>query len=106
MAEEREISSRISSQVLIEGNIAVPAGPPVLIQQWIMEIVSRQPHVLMQKMGWKQKKQCYKELLSGYKSSNGTTMSYSVNLNALIDVCIHGIRKRAEDKPYGTKRGK
>ncbi len=38
----------------------------------------------MQKMGWGQKKQCYKEMLSGYESPNGTTMNVAVDLTAFM----------------------
>jgi hypothetical protein len=49
-----------------------------------MEIIKRQPHAVMQKVGWEQKKQTYKELLSGYESPNGTSMNVAVGLTALI----------------------
>ncbi len=58
----------------------------MLTQKGIMDIISRQPHALMQKMEWEQKKQCYKEMLSGYESPNGTSMNVAVDLTALMFV--------------------
>jgi hypothetical protein len=49
-----------------------------------MKIIKRQPHAVMQKVGWEQKKQTYKELLSGYESPNGTSMNVAVGLTALM----------------------
>jgi hypothetical protein len=40
----------------------------------------------MQKMEWEQKKQCYKEMLSGYESPNGTSINVGVDLTALMFV--------------------
>jgi hypothetical protein len=65
-------------------NVVNPVSQPVLTQQAIMEIISRQPHAIMQKMGWEQKKQTFKELLSGYENPNGTTMDVAVGLTALM----------------------
>jgi hypothetical protein len=42
----------------------------------------------MQVQGWEQKKKCYKELLTGYESPNGTTMSIEADLAALMFVSV------------------
>jgi hypothetical protein len=65
-------------------NVVNPRDKPVLTQQAIMEIIKRQPQAVMQKVGWEQKKQTYKELLSGYESPNGTSMNVAVGLTALM----------------------
>ncbi len=49
-----------------------------------MDIIAKQPQALMQKMEWEQKKRCYKEMLSGYESPNGTSMNVGVELAALM----------------------
>ncbi len=60
---------------------------PVLTQKGIiMDIIFKQPHALMQKIEWEQKKQCYKEMLSGYESPNGTSVNVAVDLTALMFV--------------------
>jgi hypothetical protein len=59
-----EISTHVSAQVLTEIKPTTSVATPVLTQQGIMDILSRQPHPLMQKMEWEQKKQCYKERLA------------------------------------------
>jgi hypothetical protein len=65
-------------------NVTNARDKPVLTQQAIMEIIKRQPEAVMQKVGWEQKKQTYKELLSGYESPNGTSMNVAVGLTALM----------------------
>ncbi len=82
--------------MLTDEKIAVPMGQPVLTQQGIIEIIFRQLHALMQKMGWEQKKQCYKEMLSGYESPNGTTMNVAVDLTALM--FVSAVSKSAQRK--------
>ncbi len=42
----------------------------------------------MQVQGWEQKKKCYKELLTGYESPNGTTMTVEADLAALMFVSV------------------
>jgi hypothetical protein len=56
LAEQPAISGQVISRELREENVAIPMSQPVLTQQAIMEIISRQPHAIMQKMGWEQKK--------------------------------------------------
>jgi hypothetical protein len=56
----------------------------VLTQQAIMEIIKSQPHAVMQKVGWEERKQTYKELLSSYESPNGISMNVAVGLTALM----------------------
>jgi hypothetical protein len=65
-------------------NVMNARDKPVLTQQAIMEIIKRQPQAVMQKVGWEQKKQTHKELLSGYESPNGTSMNVAVGLTALM----------------------
>jgi hypothetical protein len=65
-------------------NVVNARDKPVLTQQAILEIIKRQPQAVMQKVGWEQKKQTYKELLSGYESPNGTSMNVAVGLTALM----------------------
>ncbi len=65
---------------------AAPVVKLVLTQKGLMEIIAKQPQALMQKMGWEQKKQCYKEMLSGYESPNGTSINVGVDLTALMFV--------------------
>jgi hypothetical protein len=71
---DREAEAQESAIQLAEMNDNTPVAKPVLTQKGIMDIISKQPHALMQKMEWEQKKQCYKEMLSGYESPNGTSM--------------------------------
>ncbi len=65
-------------------NVVNARDKPVLTQQAIMEIIKRQPQAVMQKVGWEQKKQTYRDLLSGYESPNGTSMNVAVGLTALM----------------------
>jgi hypothetical protein len=74
--EDREVKAQASAQVV----------KPVLTQQGFMDIIAKQPQALMQKMEWEQKKQCYKEMLSGYESPNGTSINVGVDLTALMFV--------------------
>ncbi len=74
--ENREVEAPASAQVV----------KPVLTQKGLMDIIAKQPQALMQKMEWEQKKQCYKEMLSGYESPNGTSINVGVDLTALMFV--------------------
>jgi hypothetical protein len=74
--EDREVEAPTGAQVV----------KPVLTQKWLMDIIAKQPQALMQKMEWEQKKQCYKEMLSGYESPNGTSINVGVDLTALMFV--------------------
>ncbi len=74
--EGREAEAQASTQVV----------KPVLTQKGLMDIIAKQPQALMQKMEWEQKKQCYKEMLSGYESPNGTSINVGVDLTALMFV--------------------
>jgi hypothetical protein len=58
----------------------------VLTQKGLMDIIAKQPQALMQKMEWEQKKECYKGMLSGYGSPNGTAINVGVDLTALMFV--------------------
>ncbi len=81
-----EGDAQADTRQLAEINANTPVTKPVLTPKGIMDIVSKQPHALMQKMEWEQKKQCYKEMLSGYESPNGTSMNVAVDLTALMFV--------------------
>ncbi len=74
--EDREAEAQASAQVV----------KPVLTQKGLMDIIAKQPQALMQKMEWEQKKQCYKEMLSGYESPNGTSINVGVDLTGLMFV--------------------
>jgi hypothetical protein len=74
--EDREVEAPTGAQV----------AKPVLTQKGLMDIIAKQPQALMQKMEWEQKKQCYKEMLSGYESPNGTSINVGVDLTALMFV--------------------
>jgi hypothetical protein len=82
--EQPPASEQATSPEIRHENVVDPIGKPVLTQQAIMEIIKRQPHAVMQKVGWEQKKQTCKELLSGYESPNGTSMNVAVGLTALM----------------------
>jgi hypothetical protein len=69
--ECREVDAQATDALqLAEISANSPVVKPVLTQKGIMDIIASQPHALMQKMEWEQKKQCYKEMLSGYESPN------------------------------------
>jgi hypothetical protein len=53
-----------------------------------MEIISQQSSNVMQVQGWDQKKKRYKELLTGYESPNGTTMTVEADLATLMFVSV------------------
>ncbi len=57
-------SKQVSTREIRHENVVNPVSQPVSTQQAIIEIIKRQPHAVMQKVGWEQKKQTYKELLS------------------------------------------
>jgi hypothetical protein len=80
--DEKQDGTRLFSEVSLNN----PVVKPVLTQKGLMDIIAKQPQALMQKMEWEQKKQCYKEMLSGYESPNGTSMSVGVELMALMFV--------------------
>jgi hypothetical protein len=85
--ECHEVDAHAGALQLTEINANSPVMVKlVLTQKGIMDIISSQPHALMQKMEWEQKKQCYKEILSGYESPNGTSMNVAVDLTALMFV--------------------
>ncbi len=73
-----------NTHLLTEMRINNPEVKPVLTQKGLMDIIASQPQALMQKMEWEQKKHCYKEMLSGYGSPNGTSMNVGVELTALM----------------------
>jgi hypothetical protein len=82
----REDETQDDTRQLGEIILNNPVVKPVLTQKGLMDIISSKPHALMQKMEWEQKKQCYKEMLSGYESPNGTSMNVAVDLTALMFV--------------------
>jgi hypothetical protein len=82
----QEDETQDDTRQLAEMNLNNPVVKPVLTQKGLMKIIAKQPQALMQKMEWEQKKQCYKEMLSGYESPNGTSMSVGVELTALMFV--------------------
>jgi hypothetical protein len=84
--KDREVEAQEGALQLAEINANTPVAKPVLTQKGIMDIISKQPHALMQKMEWEQKKQCCKEMLSGYESPNGTSINVAVDLTALMFV--------------------
>ena len=84
--ENQEINAHAGPQEPTGIKADTSVAKPVLTQRGIMDNISRQPQALMQKMEWEQKRQCYKELLSGYESPNGTTMSVAVDLTVLMFV--------------------
>ncbi len=84
LAGQPPASEQVIPPEIRHENVVNPVSQPVLTQQAIMKIIKRQPHAVMQKVGWEQKKQTYKELLSGYESPNGTTMNVAVGLTALM----------------------
>jgi hypothetical protein len=52
MAERPATSEQVIPPEMRRENVVNPVGQPVLTQQALMEIISRQPHAIMQKMGW------------------------------------------------------
>jgi hypothetical protein len=69
---EEIIHENIMNEEIRHENVMNAKDKPVLTQQAIMEIIKRQTQAVMQKVGWEQKKQTYRDLLSGYESPNGT----------------------------------
>jgi hypothetical protein len=83
-SEQLAASEQATTPEIRHENVVNARDKPVLTQQAIMEIIKRQPQAVMQKVGWEQKKQTYRDLLSGYESPNGTSMNVAVGLTALM----------------------
>ena len=79
------VAQVVNSAAQVVDSVALQ-DKPVLTQKLLMDIIAKQPQALMQKMEWEQKKQCYKEMLSGYESPNGTSINVGVDLTALMFV--------------------
>ena len=57
---------------------------PVLTQQGVIDLVSKDAMTFAPDTGWRQRKQGYCNMLKGYESPNGNTVSVAVDLAALI----------------------
>ena len=60
------------------------AVQPVLTQQGVIDLVSNDAMTFAPGSGWKQRKQGYCDMLKGYESPNGNTVSVAVDLAALV----------------------
>ena len=57
---------------------------PVLTQQGVIDLVSNDAMTFAPGSGWKRRKQGYCDMLKGYESPNGNTVSVAVDLAALV----------------------
>ena len=60
------------------------ASQPVLTQQGVIDLVSKDAVTCAPGSGWRQRKQGYCDMLKGYESPNGNTVSVAVDLAALV----------------------
>ncbi len=57
---------------------------PVLTQQGVIDLVSKDAVTFTPGSGWRQRKHGYCDMLKGYESPNGNTVSVAVDLAALV----------------------
>jgi hypothetical protein len=97
-----------------DGVITAPVVRPVLTQQGVMDIVSRNTNGVMPGSGWEQRKQSYCDMLKGYQSPNRNTVNVAVDLAALMIISAVSecssrislmVQREVNDKPLKQTEG-